>query len=230
MIYFAHRGASSLAVQNTVPAFEKARELGARNYELDVHLTADGQLVVHHDYSLRDTAGVNESIVSLTASQLKQIPLLNKFSGEPVFVPLLDEILPILAPDLETLNIEIKNDDNCYPGIEKQLLLCLQKCPQMLPKILFSSFDYDTLARLRALSKSARIGQLTRAFDVSQALSLQAQSVHMNHTRLSPEIIECCHEHQLKIYCYTVNHRELAAQLETAGVDGIFTDYIQGLP
>ena len=230
MIYFAHRGASSLAVQNTLPAFEKARALGARNYELDVHLTADGQLVVHHDYSLLGTAGVDASIGTLTAAQLKQIPLHNQFSIEPVFVPLLDEVLPIVLPDLALLNIELKNDGNRYPGIEEKLLAYLQKHPELLSKILFSSFDYDTLVRLRAFDTTARIGLLTRAFDVFQARSLQAESVHINHTRLSSQIVSCCHENQLKVYCYTVNNSELARQLETAGVDGIFTDYIQGLP
>ena len=227
MLYFAHRGASSLAVQNTLPAFEKARVLGARYYELDVHLTSDGQLAVHHDYSLFSTAGVDAQIGALTAEQLKKIPLKNNFSNESVFVPLLQEVLPVVAPGLEVLNIELKNDNNRYPGLEKKLLACLQNFPSLLPKILFSSFDGDTLTRLRALAKNARIGQLTRAFNISQALALQAQSVHINQTRLTPQIIESCHQNKLKIYCYTVNEQTQAQQLAACGVDGIFTDYIQ---
>lgn len=227
MIYFAHRGASSLAVQNTLPAFEKAQALGARCYELDVHLTADGQLAVHHDYSLLSTAGADVQIGSLTVAELKKIPLHNTFSNEPVFVPTLQEVLPIVAPDLELLNIELKNDDNRYPGLEKKLLSYLQNFSHLLPKILFSSFDYDTLKRLRALSPNARIGQLTRSFHVEEALSLQAQSVHINKTRLTPNLIQTCHQNQLKVYCYTVNEKAEVAQLATLGVDGIFTDYIQ---
>ena len=227
MIYFAHRGASKLAVQNTLPAFKKARALGARCYELDVHLTADGQLAVHHDYSLLSTAGADVQIGSLTARELKKIPLNNTFSNEPVFVPLLQEVLPLLTPDLELLNIELKNDANRYPGIEKKLLACLQKFSSLLPKILFSSFDYETLVGLRKLAKNARIGQLTRAFDVSQALSLQAQSVHISNTRATPAIIRACHQNQLKIYCYTVNEPTEVKQLSAVGIDGIFTDNIQ---
>jgi len=227
MIYFAHRGASSLAVQNTLPAFEKARSLGAQYYELDVHLTADGQLAVHHDYSLKDTAGVDVQIGSLTSAELKKIPLKNTFGGEPVFVPLLEEVLPVVAPDLTLLNIELKNDDNRYPGVEKVLLECLQKFPPLSAKILFSSFDYDTLARLRALDKNARIGQLTRTFDVLQAVNLQAESVHISYTRVSPQLVACCHQNQLNVYCYTVNECAQAQQLAVLGVDGIFTDCIQ---
>jgi len=227
MIYFAHRGASSLAVQNTLPAFEKARALGAQEYELDVHLTADGQLAVHHDESLKDTAGIDVQIGTLTAQELKNFPLKNPFSQEPVFVPLLEEVLPIVSPDLTLLNIEIKNDGNRYPGVEKVLLKCLRNFPQLAPKILFSSFDYDTLARLRALNKNARIGQLTRAFDVSQAVSLHAGSVHLHYSRLSPQLLASCREHRLKVYCYTVNEPARAHQLTALGIDGIFTDCIQ---
>jgi len=227
MIYFAHRGASSLAVQNTLPAFKKARELGARCYELDVHLTADGQLAVHHDYSLKDTAGVDVEIGTLTAAALKKISLHNRFSGEAVFVPMLEEVLPLVAPDLTLLNIELKNDDNRYPGVENVLLKCLHNFPQLAPNILFSSFDYDTLVRLRALDKNARIGQLTRAFNVSQACKLQAESVHIHYARVTQEILASCRENQLKVFCYTVNDPAQAKQLEALGVDGIFTDYIQ---
>lgn len=227
MIYFAHRGASSLAVQNTLPAFEKAREAGARCYELDVHLSADKQLVIHHDYSLLSTAGVDVPISALTAAELKQIPLKNSFSTESVYVPLLSEVLPMIAPELDLLNIELKNEEDRYPGLEQQLLTQLQHYPEIAPKILFSSFDYHSLKRLRSLSKNARIGLLTRSFDVSQALSLQAESVHLNYMRLTGEILECCHQNRLKVYCYTVNSKETASQLEQLGVDGIFTDFVQ---
>ena len=226
MICFAHRGANSLAVENTVPAFEKARQLGARCYELDVQLTADKKIVVHHNYSLLETAGVDTQIGTLSYHELKNIPLRNRFSGEAVFVPLLTEILPIVAPELEILNIEIKNEDNRYRGIEEQLLQCLQRYPRLLPKILFSSFDYNTLVRLRSLAPSARIGLLTHSFDVFKALSLQAQSVHINQMRVTPQIIESSHQNNLKVYCYTVNDLKRAAQLAAAGVDGIFTDKI----
>ena len=225
MIYFAHRGASSLAVQNTLPAFEKARTVGAQCYELDVHLTADEQLAVHHDYSLLSTAGADVLIGALCAAELQKYPLKNSFSKDPVFVPLLSDVLPVVTPGLELLNIELKNDENKYPGIEKMLLQAVPGA--LLPKILFSSFDYDTLARLRALAPKARIGLLTRDFDVRQALALKAESVHINHTRLTPEIIRTCHQNNLRLYCYTVNEIETAHRLERQGVDGIFTDFIQ---
>ena len=51
-LVWGHRGASGYAPENTIPAFEKAVELGADGIELDVQLTKDGELVVIHDETI----------------------------------------------------------------------------------------------------------------------------------------------------------------------------------
>ncbi len=222
MIYFSHRGANTQRVQNTVEAFAWAHMHGARYFELDVHLLKDGTLAVHHDYSLLHTAGKDVLLKNLTAPELKNYPLKNPFTNEAVYVPLLQEVLPVIAPELEILNIELKNDNNLYPGLEQAVLQALPDA--LLPRILFSSFDYATLKRLRTLAPQARIGQLTRNFQVQEALAVQAESVHLNYTRFTPQIAQICHAHGLKIYCYTVNEPQLATRLAGEGVNGIFSD------
>jgi glycerophosphoryl diester phosphodiesterase len=162
------------------------------------------------------------SLKDLTATDLRQIPLINPFTQEPVYVPLLQEVLPVLEPDLQILNIELKNDGNIYPGLEEVVLNMVPA--KLRSRVLFSAFDYDCLARLRKLAPRARIGQLTRAFEVKEALSLHAESVHLNHIRFTPQIAQSCHAHHLKVYCYTVNDKALAARLAAQGADGIFTD------
>lgn len=227
MIYFAHRGACAKQVQNTLPSFALARQEGAVCYELDVHLTADNRLVVHHDYSLASTAGVDVLIKAEPLQKLQSYPLSNRFDGKPVFIPQLQDVVPLVEPELQLLNIEIKNDQNCYPGIEKILLETLQThYPAVLPKTLFSSFDYETLARIRNLYKNARIGLLTRSFDVSAAKALGAESIHLNYTRFTPQMAQDCHANGLKIYLYTVNDLPTAQELERQGADGIFTDRV----
>jgi len=226
MIYFAHRGLSALRVQNTVESFALAREKGARCYELDVHLLKDGALAVHHDYTLLGTTGADVKLADLTTQDLKKYPLRNRFTGTALYVPLLEEIIPLILPGLEILNIEIKNDNNVYPGLENVLLKRLETWPQLAPKILFSGFDQDSLARLRALNKNARIGLLTRAFDVSKALALGAESVHINQIRLTQDIVRICHQNKLKVYVYTVNTLPDKERVEKMGADGIFTDEV----
>lgn len=207
-------------MQNTLGAFARARELGATHYELDVHLLKDGALCVHHDYEVNSTP-----LHTLTRADLPKISL-TAHGEKPAFIPLLQDVLPVVLPELDTLNIEIKNDDNRYAGIEKALadLLAREKFP--LGNVLFSSFDLPTLSRLRALCPQARIGVLTRAFDVQDALALRAESVHLNHTRFTPQIAQICHRNGLKVYLYTVNDADLARSLCAQGADGIFTDCI----
>ena len=224
MIYFAHRGFSSRRVQNTCESFALAREKGATCYELDVHLLKDGQLAVHHDYSLFSTAGIDVKLADLTAEDLKKYPLRNPFTQNSVYVPLLQEVLPLVMPGLQLLNIEVKNDASIYPGIEKVLMSLLETYPQIALKTLFSSFDQSTLRRLRILNKNARIGLLTRNFDISEALSLGAESIHINQTRLTEDIVQTCHENGLKIFAYTVNTAKEKERVEKMGADGIFSD------
>ena len=81
LLVIGHRGAAGLAPENTLPAFEKACELNVNAVELDVHLSADGKIVVHHDYTLSpeiartsDGQWLNRpgpAIKQLTLAQLK---------------------------------------------------------------------------------------------------------------------------------------------------------------
>ncbi len=227
MIYFAHRGASGLRPQNSISAFALAQQLGASAYELDVHLTKDGVLVVHHDYSLKDTTGFDVPIKDLTWSELQTYTLINRFSNEHCTVPSLTQVLPVVQEGLDILNIEIKNDDNLYPGIENALLKCLeQHYPQMLPKLLISSFDYDTLVRTRKLNKTVKLGHLCRQCDLSKTLALNAYSLNMNYTRLTADILSACHANGLKVFLYTVNDPACEQELRACGADGIFTDRV----
>ena len=98
--------------------------------------------------------------------------------------------------------------------------------PAVLPHILFSSFDYPTLQRLRQLAPEAKIGWLTRAFCLEKALALQATSVHIRDTRFTPELAQICKQNGLEVYVYTVNDPAQAARLASSGAGGIFTDRI----
>ena len=71
-LVFAHRGGSALAPENTIAAFDNGLALGADGLELDVRLSRDGVVVVHHDPTLGRTTNLRGPIVSLTASELSR--------------------------------------------------------------------------------------------------------------------------------------------------------------
>ncbi len=98
---FAHRGCTEGFVENTLDAFAEARRLGADGVELDVRLTADGALAVHHDAEIPGLGVIAE----LGVADL------------PAHVPLLADVLAVCEGMV--VNVEIKNapqDPGWDPG------------------------------------------------------------------------------------------------------------------
>lgn len=121
-ILFAHRGASSIAPENTLSSFQKALEEGSRGIELDVHLTKDNHLAVIHDSSLRRTcrllntitgtydAAPNLRIEDLTMEEVRRFDagvwFSDEFEGQRICT--LEEVLDICSDDI-FVDIEMKS-------------------------------------------------------------------------------------------------------------------------
>jgi glycerophosphoryl diester phosphodiesterase len=71
-LVFAHRGGSALAPENTLEAFDRGMACGADGLELDVHLSRDGVVVVHHDATLDRTTPLRGPIVARSAAELER--------------------------------------------------------------------------------------------------------------------------------------------------------------
>src|SRR5436853_3615034 len=69
-LVFAHRGGGRLAPENTIAAFDNGLALGADGLELDVHLSRDGVVIVHHDHTLERTTNLHGPLCSFTADEL----------------------------------------------------------------------------------------------------------------------------------------------------------------
>jgi glycerophosphoryl diester phosphodiesterase len=114
-LLFAHRGCSSLAPENTMASYRKARETGAPGIELDVHLCASGELVVAHDDNFKRTSpqSVNpanaRNIEEMIWDEIKTIDVGSffaaAFSGERC--PLLADVLEAFCPDMY-VDVELK--------------------------------------------------------------------------------------------------------------------------
>jgi glycerophosphoryl diester phosphodiesterase len=108
----AHRGAARYAPENTFPAYELAVEQKADALELDVHLTADGQLAVIHDETLERTTNGRGQVAAMTMDQIRAFDAgaefgAGEFAGRGLRVPTLPEVLEWL-PDGIGLAVEIK--------------------------------------------------------------------------------------------------------------------------
>ena len=107
----AHRAGALLAPENTVAAIRRAVEARADWAEIDVQLTADGALVVIHDYDLVRVAGSKLRVADSTLAEIRQIDVGRKFSAEFAGerVPTLDEVIAAAGEGHGVrLNIELK--------------------------------------------------------------------------------------------------------------------------
>ncbi|MDR1588043.1 MAG: glycerophosphodiester phosphodiesterase, partial [Treponema sp.] len=108
-LLFAHRGCSSLAPENTMASFKKARETGAPGIELDIHVCATGELIVAHDDTFSRTAGDDRAIESLGLREIRALDVGSffgpNFKGERP--PLIEEALEEFCPEMY-IDIELK--------------------------------------------------------------------------------------------------------------------------
>jgi glycerophosphoryl diester phosphodiesterase len=119
----AHRGASAYAPENTLAAFQKAAEMGADWFELDCHLSKDGEVVIIHDDTLHRTTDGTGGVRELTWESLQRLDAGSwfdpSFAGERL--PSLDQSLELAQRAGIGVYIEIKSIDD-DAGLLEQLL------------------------------------------------------------------------------------------------------------
>ena len=118
LVKIGHRGAPSLAHENTLDSFRKAIDTGMDGIELDVQFSADKKLVIYHDWSVECDSGKIELIENLSWSEIQKIPLNgNKQNKIPLFIDVLD-----IINKKNIINIEIKSAHIINTNIEKNIL------------------------------------------------------------------------------------------------------------
>jgi glycerophosphoryl diester phosphodiesterase len=158
-LLFAHRGCSSLAPENTMAAFRKARELGIPGLELDIHVCATGELVVAHDDNFLRTApsGANAGGLDIGELPLKEIRAVDvgsffdsAFSAErpPLLEEVLEEFCPALYIDIELKSGRILGD--ALPQLAAEKLKAFGKAVE--GAVTVSSFNPFCIAAFKRLS------------------------------------------------------------------------------
>ena len=230
MLLIAHRGASGTHPENTLAAFGAAWAAGAKAIEFDVQKAKDGTLVVIHDSDLKRTAGDPRQVRDLTLPELKRLDAGSwfdaRFRGERI--PTLEELLRAAPADCE-LNLEIKQAEPPYAGIERDVLEFLDARPLVKARTGVSSFHHGTLRALRALDGAVRIGLLPGRLPIDQAFELarelRAESMNVNQERLTADWLTRAKAAGLRILVYTIVTDEQAARAAGLGADGVFSNF-----
>lgn len=222
-----HRGCAAEAPENTLASFSLAMQQGCDAIELDVHLSADDDLIVCHDRTIDRTTDRQGAIRQLTTAELKQADagkwFHEKYAGETI--PLLEEVLDLVPPSIN-LNIEIK--DSCGGRIEPKLVELLTRRDRM-SNVIVTSFDFKSLCALKRQAPEIKIGltysnNFVHHYQVTQLVDVPVYSIHPNFLRIDKQDVQEALSRGLKVYAYTVNTEREMQEVIDYGVSGILTD------
>ena len=161
-LVWAHRGAGKYAPENTLPAFQKAIEMGADGIELDVQMTKDNQCVVIHDETIKRVSNGTVWVKDSTLEELRQFDYSKGFTEYgKVQIPTLEEVLRLVVPSGLTLNIELKTGKIFYEQIVEEVLRLVYQYGYQ-EKVILSSFNHYTLQEIRKKDKHIQTGLLYR--------------------------------------------------------------------
>lgn len=236
---FAHRGGSSLRPENTVAAFDHGLALGADGLELDVHLSRDGEVVVHHDATLERTTNASGPLKARTASELRALDAGHHFRdagggfpfrGKGLGIPRLRDVLerhPV------PLIIELKSPEL---GLAHKTIDEVRRA-EALDRVVLGSFFYRVLSAARTYEPRVRTGAareetrwaLYRSW-VGWPLGRPAYREFQVPERsgrtliVTPRFIDHAHRAGLPVKVWTVDLRADIDRLLAWGVDAIISD------
>ena len=225
----AHRGASAYRPENTIEAFSLAIEQGADGIELDVHLTKDGQIVVAHDERLERVSNGSGLINDYTLEELKSLNFNKPFPKLPACtLPTLDEVYRLIKDTDATLNIELKTTRLLYPELP-EMLIAKEREYSMRERVIYSSFNHYSLAGLKRINPSAKIGLLYEAGIIDPwmyANYVEAYAIHPHYAVIDalPDTVTYCHKNGVAVNVWTVDDPKKMNYLFKCGVDAIITN------
>ena len=232
MKVIAHRGGASLGAENTLGCIRKGILSGADAIEVDVHLSADGELVVCHDETVNRTTNGSGRIERLSLDQIRSFSIKGGEPGEKI--PTLEEVVREVKGNCILLLEVKKSREGQYPGIEDKIVELLNR-EGMMGQVVLQSFNDGVLERFHALAPELPLEKLLicrlpfgLCFDIKlHRFSFEdypyVRSFNSHHALTSRRFIRDAHEHGRTVRVWTVNKPSQVRK----GVDAVITNYPQ---
>ncbi len=226
LIRFAHRGASALAPENTLAAFQEAADLGCDWIETDVRLTSDLVPILIHDDTVDRTTDGRGAVGEMEIHSIRSLDagswFARRFRGERI--PTLDEALE-WGRGRCGLNLEIKEELRREEAIRRIVRSVVAQAA--VERVIFSSFRAQDLLRVRTALPRARLGWLvSRNSRGLKPLHREARlfALHPKDPLVTSRLVRRCDRMDLAVHVWVVNRQERLAELEALGVRGVMTD------
>ena len=222
----AHRGAKSLAPENTISAFAAAIDMGVDYIELDVRKSLDDSLMVMHDSTVNRTTNFSGGLNTFTYAQLKNMDagsyFSNDFTGEEI--PTLYEVLHF-ARGKTKICIELKD-----PNIEVRAVNLIQQMNLVNDVVLFS-FDLNQLQLIKLINPAIKVCYLQHLIslnDIDDLININGEYVGSGGDPPMSSILYANY-FGVDFWKWTINSTEEMKHRMTQGINGIITDYPQDL-
>jgi glycerophosphoryl diester phosphodiesterase len=224
----AHRGASSLAPENTLASVQKALELGADHCEIDVQLTKDGEVVLLHDSKLKRTAGKPGALIDYTLDELGEFEVGSWFGqdyrGEPI--PTLRQVIRAVKGKM-LLNIEIKVSREETDIVRK--VVDIIHSEGISKKCLVTSFGRLIVEKVKEIDPRITTGFIFSQKYPPDVFEGNWDALSCNYKVVDADFVAKAREFKKKIYVWTVDDEEEMKRLIELQVDGIITNRPQDL-
>ena len=228
----AHRGGALLGAENSLECIRKGLDAGASSIEIDVHITADGNIVVCHDPTVDRTTNGSGAINGMTIEQIKELRLLENGAVTDQQIPTLEQVLEVIDGRAELL-LEIKRTNGNNKGIEQRVLDILRQ-HGALKYTAIQSFDDNVLETLHSLDSTLQLEKLLFCkflgipviFDGTfSCFSPQKynyiRSFNFYHRGLSKSLSEYLHKNGYRTRIWTLNDPHAIPDIE---LEGVITD------
>ena len=209
-LIIGHRGASAVALENTIAAFEAAIAAGADGVEFDVRLSRDGVPVIIHDDTLSRTHGVRRRVVDLTAEELRSVG-----------VPSLRELFELMSGNSLLLCLEIKSREPELPE------LCCRMVREFgfEERVIVECFDLDVLRPIQLRTAALFEPRIYPDRNlIERALAVGATVLALHHKLAKAMLVEKAKAASLMVVVWTVDDSAWVAQARLMGIDALITN------
>lgn len=214
----AHRGYSARHPENSMAAFRAAVEAGARGIELDIHLSAKGEAVVFHDFTLERLYGDPRRLVELSNSELASFG-----------IPLLKELFATFGDGI-FYDVEIKSRRHGPTGAEREAVRLVRQYG-LVERVLISSFNPHALRAVASAGGEIPRGIIySRERDMPYLLrrgwgrfTVQVAALKPRYDQVTPGMMRRFGR-RYAVLPWTVDDPDEARRLNRLGVDGIITN------
>ena len=225
-----HRGAASIAPENTLSGFKKALQSGAKWIELDTQLSADKTPIIFHDETVDRCTNGKGLVADLTFEQLQSLDAGSWFSGAftgEKIMSLEQTLLFFMENDL-SMNLEIKIHHSYQAEpLVNEVAQVIAKVHFPAEKLILSSFSELALEHCHKLMPNIRLGYITEynpLTTLEKLTPLNLYSVHLDYKILDQTMAKTITDAGLKLVIWTLNDLTQADKFRSWGVDIIITD------